>query len=397
MIADPTSQRGSGRRHVQLATGRLTVDVRSEPVDILDAYCDFAARDNARRGYLFISKVLGKHLPCRPSDMRMAQEALAAQVQLGEGDRAVVLGMAETATGLGYGVFEALYRRFSGHSLLYAHTTRYWRDADALTFEETHSHAPTLCLHAPYTPELAAAERQANVLVLVDDEVSTGRTCANLALAFRVRSPGIERVHVASLCDFSDGAAVRWIAERTALPVTVGALVRGAHRFESCGVHEAYPETHAQPRRFMAPWVSAAFGRGYADEPLLVAESDVAAVIAVLGGHTAPIMVLGTGEFMHAAFVLGAALERAGRAVFVQATTRSPILVGSGIRSKHRVPDHYCEDIPNYLYNFDRERYGEVLICHEGPANPATLQMAAQLRARLIGFEKLGAHALSVR
>ena len=46
-------------------------------------------------------------------------------------------------------------------------------------------------------------------VVLVDDEISTGTTLANLAAALVAALPGIERIAVATLTDWSGGG--RWL------------------------------------------------------------------------------------------------------------------------------------------------------------------------------------------
>ena len=73
----------------------LTVDRSDMPLDDL---CGFAVRQNPKRGFLFVSKVLGKHWPVRPSDAYKVYEMLANK--LGEIDGPVwSVGLAETATG----------------------------------------------------------------------------------------------------------------------------------------------------------------------------------------------------------------------------------------------------------------------------------------------------------
>src|SRR3546814_5665769 len=49
-----------------LPTGTLELTTE-ENVD-LDAFCDFAARANPKRGFLIVSKVLGRHLPASRSE-----------------------------------------------------------------------------------------------------------------------------------------------------------------------------------------------------------------------------------------------------------------------------------------------------------------------------------------
>ncbi|MCC5611425.1 TRSP domain-containing protein, partial [Nostoc sp. CHAB 5834] len=78
----------------------------------------------------------------------------------------------------------------------------------------------------------------------------------------------------------------------------------------------------------------------------------------------APVYVIGDGEHMHPAFLLGAALEQMGFEAFVQSTTRSPILKGGAIESLLTFEDHYGDRIPNYLYNAP-PKGAQVLFVHE--------------------------------
>ena len=99
-----------------------------------------------------------------------------------------------------------------------------------------------------------------------------------------------------------------------------------------------------------------------------------------------PTLALGTGEFMHAAFVLARALAARGVETVVQATTRSPIRVWGEVRHALTVPDPYGEGIANYLYNVRPGQYGRVLICHEVPPGPALHELARLVDGRLIRF-----------
>jgi hypothetical protein len=383
--------------HIPLLTGDLRLNIDEQDAGLLDDYCTFAARDNARRGFLFVSKVLGKHYPARPAAMRHAHEALASMVVLHEHEHAAVVGMAETATGLGYGVFEALLRANSKRSAVYGHTTRYWMHEDVLTFEESHSHAPSLCLHSPQFSDHASIQERANVLILVDDELSTGMTFSNLVLAYKARYPSIERIHVATLTDFSDGRAQATIAARTGMPVSVGAIVSGGHEFLERGSANRAPELQAQPRQFRRSDLPSEFGRGWTGAPLEIDSEYVQIVANGLRSTTGPILVLGTGEFMHAAYVLAIKLEGLGFTTRVQSTTRSPILIGNGIASKLTVSDPYLENVPNYLYNVVREHYSEVLVCHEATGNDATAALARQLDGLCVHFNyQEGRYALSL-
>src|SRR6478735_9709603 len=140
-----------------------------------------ALRRNPKRAHLLVSNVLGKHVPQKPSVVYGAGYGLGERVRalLGEDQarRAVVLGYAETATGLGHAVADGL------RDAPYLHSTRrpVAGVAQAGGFEEAHSHA-TSHLLLPENPGLLAGGgtgSDASVLVLVDDEFSTGNTVLN--------------------------------------------------------------------------------------------------------------------------------------------------------------------------------------------------------------------------
>ncbi|WP_300019414.1 phosphoribosyltransferase family protein [Pseudonocardia sp.] len=186
-----------------------------------------ALRHNPRRAQLLVSRVLGKHVPTDPRLVRAAglllgglvADALAGRparpvpVDLVHGAvrvepgaaitlhltaaaaappvDALVLGFAETATALGHCVAEAL-------GADYLHSTR--RPVPGITaaggFAEEHSHA-TDHLLLPADPRLLRGDRP---LVLVDDELSTGRTALNTITALHRAHPR-EHYVLAALVD----------------------------------------------------------------------------------------------------------------------------------------------------------------------------------------------------
>ncbi|WP_218603256.1 phosphoribosyltransferase family protein [Pseudonocardia abyssalis] len=209
-------------------TDRIGVHVRAigpgaDPAVLLG----LALRRNPRRAQLLVSRVLGKHVPTDPRLVRAAGlllGGLVADVLAGRdprplpvdllhaavgGDRsaaitlgltagagrtsvdALVLGYAETATALGHCVAEAL-------TADYLHSTR--RPVDGFSaaggFSEEHSHA-TDHLLLPADPDLLRGDRP---LVLVDDELSTGRTVLNTITALHATHPRARYV-VATLVD----------------------------------------------------------------------------------------------------------------------------------------------------------------------------------------------------
>ena len=92
----------------------------------------------------------------------------------------IVIGFAETATALGHGVYDVI----EGAS--YIHTTReQLLDLDpSLVFEEEHSHATDQLCYAD-----DALLRTDRPIVLVDDEVTTGRTNMNIIRDLHAKHP----------------------------------------------------------------------------------------------------------------------------------------------------------------------------------------------------------------
>jgi len=372
-----------GNVEVELPTGTLELQVTSSEF-APDSLLGFAARDNAKRGFLFLSKVLGKHWPVTPQRMAEIHESLAAGVPALPGP-VVFISMAETGIGLGQGMFEAWQRAHPDQPALFLHTTRYRVGNELLIeFEEAHSHAPRQFLHWPTDPAQRALFAGMRSLVLVDDEASTGNTFVNLLNACRQVQPDISHLHLAVITNFMGEQGVAALAQRCALPMTVGACLHGSYRFTPGAM-----ESGAAPaQRFDADaerGASDRFGRRGRTTPLRLPQALVSGLAAGIGAGE-KVLVLGTGEFMHAAYALGAGLARDGVDVMVQSTTRSPIRRWGAVAHTLAFADNYGEGIPNFLYNVAPGQYDHVFICHETPPNAALFELAALLKARLFHF-----------
>jgi hypothetical protein len=372
-------------RHVTLPTGQMTLRVEGGGQFALDDLIGFAARANTRRGFLFLSKVLGKHWPVTPHLMRAIHTKLAARIPPDLPGPMVFIAMAETAIGLGQGVFEAWKAIHPQREALFLHTTRYHvADTPIIEFEETHSHAPRQFLHQPGDSRLQSMRLRARSLVLIDDEASTGNTFLNLSAACRALSPAIERVHLAAITNFMGAKANAALTGRFGLPVTVGAALSGEYTFTpgqlqpASGAAQRF-EPHAERG------ASACFGRLGMDLALSPPTALAQRLIAGIGPNDR-VLVLGTGEFMHMAFLLGHVLEAEGVDVVVQSTTRSPILLWGAVSHTLNFPDNYGEGVDNFVYNIAPGQYEHVFICHETPPNAALQQLAKALQGRLFHF-----------
>jgi Phosphoribosyl transferase/TRSP domain C terminus to PRTase_2 len=356
-------------RKIQLHSGLLTVNVTRADW-ALDDLCAFAARDNPRRAFLVVSKVLGRHMPTRPSAMRASFRDLAAMLPEDLPGPVLVIGMAETAICLGQGVHEELLRRSGRDDILYLHSTRQLLDHPELCrFEEPHSHASS---HIVYRPDaLDGAFAHPRSLIIVDDEISTGTTIANLAKAMVAALPSIERLVAVTLTDWSLGRD--WPA-RLSPECETFSLLSG--KLSMTTVADAPVETKAFNKA--APALGTMhqhhnFGRlgraDVADEGDRLAETQAFA-------PQSRIRVLGTGEFTYPSFRIAERLEQMGHDVVMQSTTRSPVQMSDVIRHKMSFADNYATAVPNFLYNVDPAEPRATLICHETPDGSVDPQCA---------------------
>lgn len=389
----------------QWVADRLGVQLASDPGSDLRALVGLALRRNPKRAHLLVSHRLGKHVPCDPRTVRAAGRELGVAVRAALARRghdarvALVVGFAETATGLGAAVADEL-------DCDYLHSTR--RRVPGVpplgAFEEAHSHA-TSHLLLPQDPTLLAGERP---VVLVDDELSTGRTALNTVRA--LHESGAHRTYLlAALVDvIDDRQPLAAVADELGLDLEVVALASGTVRLpdDLAARAESYWSAAAAPRHSAARatltvveplWPAGVrdggrHGYGAADrEPSRRAADAVAGRLAeLLEGDR--VLVLGCEELMHAPTLIGAALaDRVGpeRTVLFSSTTRSPVVVldepGYPIRTALRFPSHDdpAHDDPaggpgsRYAYNVlpgrGQQPFSDIVLIVDEPANTPAL------------------------
>ncbi len=186
----------------------IDLDVRADApagAGFLDAV-ELGLRRNPSRAQLLVSRLLGKHIPVPVEDVLGAGRTLGRLVREACGGATpVVVGFAETATGLGHAVASVAAGDggSDGECAPYVHTTRRPAPAGArlVQFVEEHSHATdqTLALLPDGIVGEAAMAADAP-LVLVDDEISTGTTAINAIRALHAVWPR-SRYVLASLLD----------------------------------------------------------------------------------------------------------------------------------------------------------------------------------------------------
>lgn len=361
-------------RMVRLPTGHLQVAVHDARWP-LDALCGFAARQNPRRGFLVVSRVLGRHLPVAPRLMRRSVRDLAAQIPGDLPGAVMVVGLAETAVCLGQMVHEELGRTTGREDLAFIHSTRQRIEASLLCrFEEPHSHASA---HLIYHPQVEM--RAPRSLILVDDEISTGTTLRNLADALVASWPQIERIVVATLTDWSEGQPWRTVMPRATEVVSLLAGRLDWHPAPGASQDPIF-EAQAASLGQMADHVN--HGR------LGLLASPTTAPSSALPPGARPLRIIGTGEFTYLPFRLAERLEAEGRDVVVQATSRSPAQVGAAMASKLLFDDNYGTGVPNYLYNAEADDGRDNWICHETPEGSVDPFLVAALRAKVLSWAR---------
>ena len=329
----------------------LTVDRSDMPLDDL---CGFAVRQNPKRGFLFVSKVLGKHWPVRPSDAYKVYEMLA--YKLGEIDGPVwSVGLAETATGFAQGVMQAWVNKFNKDTFFQI-TTRYPVPfVDAIGFEEAHSHASAQYIHAP---SISTAEN----LILIDDEITTGNTLKNLANRLIEVAPNIKTVTWVALKSWMSKKTKMEIdawAKQNGLSIKIVALLEGEYDFK------ADPNFSVELPDNSETTCVRQLTLGLDNLRVGIVLSKKEQEVYEKTEKPECILVVGVGECNEPAMSLGRRLELSGHEVYVQSATRSPILVGGAIDNTLTWEDPYKQGVPHYFHNMNKTKFSKALLVAE--------------------------------
>ena len=318
----------------------------------------FAERINPKRAFLFVSKVLGRHIPVSPHIMRHAFTDLAELVPDDLPEPVLVIGMAETAVGLGAGVHQVLQQRYP--EAIYVTTTRHPVHGAPLLarFLEEHSHAQDQLLYGSPDAELQQQILNSKSIVLVDDEASTGKTFVNLIHALQQAGLNqISHVVTATLADWSSGIH---IADLNCQSV---ALMTGKWQWRDAEhpIQINMPKVDTVAFGAFATLAEPTWGR------LPIQDSGAHIRLAVQPDER--ILVLGSGEYVWSSFLLAEYLQQQGADVKFSAITRSPIAVGHAIQSALAFSDNYGLGIQNFVYNINPLEYDRILITVETVAD----------------------------
>lgn len=355
---------------VELSRGILTLTYQSKGKYQLDDLLGFAERINPKRAFLFASKVLGRHIPVAPRQMRQAFTDLANLIPDDLPEPILVVGMAETAVGLSAGFHQILKQRYPNVLLL--NSTRHAQNGKLLTtFSEDHSHASQ---HLLYQSDDEAINQQlfaTKTLIMVDDEASTGKTCQNVVTALQQAGLNqLQQVHLATLVDWS-------LAKIT--PKSLSNILFCRHHLLSGNWHwveknatanitmpdVATTKAGSQPLLDTGNW-----GRlptMYSDTGLKFLQKSLINQLDVALLKNKKVLVLGSNEFVWLPFLLAEYLENQGVNVKFSALTRSPIAINtdSAVKSVITFYDNYGLGMTNFVYNVEIQAWDLILLCVE--------------------------------
>lgn len=381
------------------ATGKNGLD-KNTPYQLEDLL-GFAQRINPKRAFLFVSKVLGRHIPVAPGTMRHAFTDLANLVPDDLPEPILVIGMAETAVGLSAGVHQALQTRYPNALLL--NSTRHAQHNDdntetlLTTFSEDHSHASQHLIYQSADTVTQAQLLASKTLIMVDDEASTGNTCVNVVTALRNAGlTELEQVHLTTLVDWSlnqnqaqadvdDNISARlpnidfhrhhllsgawtWTDAPNPEPITmpsVDTTEAGSYALGDTGNWGRFPTLDSTDGfAFYLTKFQAAFN---------LFNQQAQSEKASFEKEQLPqrILVLGSNEFVWLPFLLAEWLETQTQNATVKfsALTRSPIALGGAITSMLSFSDNYGLGMTNFAYNAEPSDWDLIVLCVETSAD----------------------------
>ncbi|MBH0095929.1 phosphoribosyltransferase domain-containing protein [Psychrobacter sp. NZS113] len=408
MITDfknSTTSNKTYKRSIALPRGTLDLTYQINPAAArndsqkndnyqLEDLLGFAQRINPKRAFLFVSKVLGRHIPVAPSTMRSAFTDLANLVPSDLPEPILVIGMAETAVGLSAGVHQALQTRYPNALLL--NSTRHAQHNDdnsetlLTTFSEDHSHASQHLIYQSSDKITQAQLLASKTLIMVDDEASTGNTCVNVVTALRNAGLSqLEQVHLTTLVDWSlsqnQGAADIDDTISTRLPnidFHRHHLLSGAWQWTDA----PNPEPIIMPSVDTTDAGSQSLGNTghWGRFPTLDSTDgfdnyleNFQAALTSFSNQTPfdkeqlpeRILVLGSNEFVWLPFLLAEWLEGqvqdSKKTVNFSALTRSPIALGGAITTMLSFSDNYGLGMTNFAYNVEPSDWDLIVLCVE--------------------------------
>lgn len=354
------------------------INITDNPLNLnIDDYLEVAVRNNPKRRFLFVSKVLGKHLACKADDMddvgRLIVEAYKKKNI--NGNNGTVISFAETGTAIGHSVFNYLEGNYE-----FIHTTREIVDGyKSLKFLEEHSHATD---HNLYFENLETFKIGEEVF-LVDDEITTANTCVNIIRKIHSIYPK-KKYTICSILNWVDAVnmeRIKCVEEELDCKIKFVYLFKGNFDFvmDSIPVVNNNIEFKDINREIKVNFIdldmddyindkkyikhTGRFGINKKDQERLIQVVKRESKKLKMENNDSDVLYLGTEEFMYIPMLFA---KEGNDKVYYHSTTRSPIIEmkkdGYSINSKFEIESFYNKGIKNYVYNLDKKNYSECFL-----------------------------------
>lgn len=382
----------------------IDIFIEKNPYNLpIDQLFEMAARINKKRSFLFVSKVLGKHIPVSPYVPHAIGLLLGATYAKIENkaitqtlvntitgkrskdlpeyfikkEKPIIIGFAETATALGHSFFKAF------EDATYVHTTRevYTNEQPLIMFEEEHSHATSHYLYAP--KDFFNNDKE---VILVDDELTTGKTNLNIIRALHAIYPR-KKYTLVSILDWRTKEHIQQFEDlenELNIEIQAVSLIKG--NFELLGqpnltteklyertsnslivedvlVKEILPEAYYRLIDGNDTFYKQGRFTIHSSEQKNIDSQMKKIAFELNCDEKEEVLCIGTGEFMYIPMQIASLLN--GN-VFYQSTTRSPIfplkVEGYGVKSKILFSNFDQKEQTNYLYNLEDKKYTTIVI-----------------------------------
>lgn len=284
--------------------------------------------NNSKRDFLFVNKYQGKHVPCKPSDtLRLFEDlrtAITNDSRWNRSEKICVIGFAETATAIGAYIADNLPNKY----VYYLQTTREKSNEPLLIdFKEEHSHATEQRLHGDLQ-KLKKCDR----ILFVDDEISTGNTIMNaIEQLNKIKD---FKYSVASFLNLMSYTAAWNFAYKG---INTHTLIRG--------------EIKDMNRKL----------------DIYIKENTTNYEESTIKNRKNSILVVGLEEDMYAGLLAAYQLEKDGKNVYFQASTRSPICPCDSrnyiLKNRIKFPCLKDKNRKTYLYNINN--YKQIIVMGE--------------------------------
>ena len=324
--------------------------------------------NNTKRSYLLVNPLQAKHIPVSPTVSLEMMTALGKKLAEKYPETRLIIGFAETATAIGAAVSEQFPH------CTYMHTTREEIPSSKnwVYFSEEHSHATEQKLCAD---NLARLIKNTPSIILIDDELSTGKTLINIVNILQKTFPDTadKQIIAASIINRISPENHRRLADfgiKTEYLVKLPDedLSAAVEKFDISEAEKA-PEAPADFEKIITSrkLINTRLGTDiteYSENCKRVSE-EILDILEI--SPNSSVLVLGTEECMYPALVFGRELEQRNPGVTVKchATTRSPIGIGTDpdypIRSGNKLSSFYDSSRKTYIYNLEKYDYAVII------------------------------------